>query len=196
MKIERPKSKQSLPEDAKRVFKGVIFDVYQWEQELYDGTKTVFEKLKRPDSALVIPVTTEGKIIMSYQEQPRKTPFIGFIGGRIDEGEGPLEAGKRELLEEAGYEASDWSLLEAFQPVSKIEWAVFILVAKGCRKVAEQNLEGGEKIDLKLVDFDELVDIIINEKDSRFRDAELRVKFLETKLDPKKMDELRELIVG
>ena len=46
MEIQRPKSKQPIPENAKRVFKGIIFDVYQWEQELYNGSKAVFEKLK------------------------------------------------------------------------------------------------------------------------------------------------------
>ena len=35
-----------VPKQAKRVFKGVIFDVYQWEQEMFDGTKEIFEKLK------------------------------------------------------------------------------------------------------------------------------------------------------
>ncbi len=31
MKIERPQPKQPIPEHAKRVFRGVIFDVYQWD---------------------------------------------------------------------------------------------------------------------------------------------------------------------
>ena len=195
MKIERPKSKQSLPEDAKRVFKGVIFDVYQWEQKLYDGTMATFEKLKRPDSALIIPVTEEGKIIMSRQEQPGKEPFMGMLGGRVDDGEEILEAAKRELMEEAGYEAREYVLLDSFQPVSKIEWVVYVLVAKGCHKVAEQNLEGGEKIELKFVSFDELVELVTNETDSRFADSELKVKFLGAKLNPNKMAELKKLIM-
>lgn len=49
MKIERPKSKQPIPENAKLVFKGKIFDTYQWEQEMYDGSRVTFEKIKRPD---------------------------------------------------------------------------------------------------------------------------------------------------
>ena len=50
MKIKRPQSPRPIPPDAKRVFKGKIFEAYQWEQELYDGTKTIFEKLARDDS--------------------------------------------------------------------------------------------------------------------------------------------------
>lgn len=42
MNIERPKSNQQMPEDAKLVFKGEVFDVYQWEQE----TKPMFIEAK------------------------------------------------------------------------------------------------------------------------------------------------------
>jgi 8-oxo-dGTP pyrophosphatase MutT (NUDIX family) len=191
MKIERPKSKQPLPENAKLVFKGVMFDTYQWEVDGYDGSKKVFEKLKRPDTAMIIPVTEDGKIIVALQEQPHKPPFIGTVGGRVDEGEDILEAAKRELLEETGYEAKEWTLFDAVQPVSKIEWAVYTFIAKGCKKIAEQNLDGAEKIELKFVSFDEFVDLAVN--DDKFGD-EFKIKILEAKLQPKKMKELKKLL--
>src|ERR1700745_3312240 len=125
MEIKRPESKQPIPPDAKRVFKGVIFDAYQWEQPQYDGSVKTFEKLKRPDTVVVIAVTPENKILISHQEQPGKPAFIGLLGGRVDEGEEPLAAAKRELLEESGYESQDWDLFFAVQPVSKIEWGVY-----------------------------------------------------------------------
>lgn len=190
MNIKRPKSKQPIPENAKRVFKGVIFDVYQWDVDAYDGSKKVFEKLKRPDTVMVIPVTEDGQIIIALQEQPHKPPFIGTVGGRVDEGEDILEAAKRELLEETGYEAKDWMLFDAIQPVSKIEWAIYTFIAKGCIKIAEQNLDGAEKIELKFVSFDEFINLAVN--DDKFGD-EFRIKILEAKLDLKKMQELKEL---
>src|SRR3989344_1513944 len=99
MKIQRPESKQPMPDDAKKVFNGKIFDVYQWEQELYDGTKVTFEKLKRPDTVVVFPVLDDGRIILTEQEQPNKKNFIGATGGRVDEGQDGFMAAKRELLE-------------------------------------------------------------------------------------------------
>lgn len=184
MQIPKPASKQPMPENAKRVFKGVIFDVYQWQQPGYDGSMHIFEKIKRSDTVLIIPITDNKEIIMSKQEQPGKVPFIGTIGGRMDEGEGPLEAAKRELLEETGYEAAVWELFDAAQPVSKIDWSVYIFVAKGCHKVAGQNLDGAEKIELMFVSFHEFVDLVLGKN---FGDQELRVKLLEAKLDPAKM---------
>jgi ADP-ribose pyrophosphatase len=94
MEIERPKSKQPIPENAKKVFEGIIFDTYQWQQEMYDGTKKTFEKLKRPDTVIVFPVLPDGKIILTEQEQPGKEPFIGATGGMVDDGEEILEAAK------------------------------------------------------------------------------------------------------
>lgn len=32
-----------IPSTAKRVFKGIIFDVYRWEQEMFDETTSTFE---------------------------------------------------------------------------------------------------------------------------------------------------------
>lgn len=184
MEIEKPISKQPIPQNAKCVFKGVIFDVYQWEQQGYDGKIKIFEKIKRHDTAMVIPITEQGKIIVAKQEQPGKGPFIGLVGGRLDEGEEPLEAAKRELLEETGYEAREWLLFDSVQPIGKVEWAVYTLIAKGCYKVAEQSLDGAEKIDLLFVDFDEFVEMALHKE---FGDQELRLRLMEAKLDPTKM---------
>src|SRR3989338_4396232 len=192
MKIQRPKSKQPIPENAKKVFKGILFDVYQWEQELFDGTKAIFEQLKRLDTVVVFPVLPDGKIILTKQEQPGKELFIGAAGGRVDEGEDVLEAAKRELLEETGYEAEQFILWNALQPTSKVEWAVYIFVAKGLKKVAEMNLDGGEKITLRPTTFDELADIATNDR-KNFYEKEVVEFFFEAKLDPKKMEELKEL---
>ncbi len=193
MNIEKPKSKQPLPNNAKKVFTGIIFDVYQYEVDGYDGTKKTFEKLKRPDTVMILPVTQDKKIILSVQEQPGKSPFVGTVGGRVDGGEEILEAAKRELLEETGYQAEDWVLFDSTQPVSKIEWSVYLFIAKGCKKVAEQYLDGAEKIDLKLVTFDEMVDMILADQ---FGDIELKIKFLEAKLDPKKMEVIKNLMLN
>lgn len=192
MNIKRPKSKQPIPENAKRVFKGVIFDVYQWEQEMYDGTKATFERLKRPDTVVVFGVLPDGKILLTEQEQPGRGPFIGATGGRVDEGEDILEAAKRELLEESGYTAEEFILWDAQYPVGKIDWVVFTFVAKGLKKVADMDLDAGEKIKLLPLTLDEFINIPAN-KNIFFAEQEIIFKLLEAKLDPIKKKELEEL---
>jgi 8-oxo-dGTP pyrophosphatase MutT (NUDIX family) len=190
MKIERPKSTQKSPENAEKVFKGKIFDIYQWEQSMYDGSTKTFEKLKRPDTVVVFPVLNDGTILLTEQEQPGKDPFIGACGGRMEEGEDVLESAKREFLEETGYEATEYILWKAMHPASKIDWVVYFFIAKGCKKVKEQELDGGEKISLTPVTFDEFLQIGRNEK---FMEREIVPDLYEALLDPEKYKALKEL---
>ncbi len=190
MKIIRPESNQPMPKDAKRVFKGEIFEVYQWGQRLFDGKVATFEKAKRADSVSVIPVTPEGKIILAEQEQPGTSPFIGVLGGRIDEGEDPLEAGKRELMEETGCDAKDYKLWFARQLTNKIDWAVYIFIARGVKKVREPELEGGEKIKLIEVTFDEFIRIVAQEN---YRDLEISLEIFRVINKPGGLESLRKL---
>ena len=190
MEIKRPKSKQPIPEEAKKVFKGILFDVYQWEQEMFDGTKAIFEKLKRPDTVVVFPVLPDGRIILTKQEQPGKEPFIGATGGRVDEGEDILSAAKRELLEESGYEAEEFVLWDAQHPVGKVDWVVYTFIAKGLKKVADPHPDIGEKIELMKVTLDELIEISL---DKKFEEKEIVFKFHEAKFDSEKKEELKEL---
>ncbi len=192
MNIQRPKSKQPIPSHAKKVFKGVMFDTYQWEQEMFDGTKAIFEKIKRPDTVVVFPVLPDGKIILTEQEQPGKIPFIGATGGRVDEGEDILSAAKRELLEESGYEAEEYILWDSQHPVGKIDWVVYTFIAKKLKKVADLNLDAGEKIKLLPLTLDELIDVA-TDKNTYFAEQEIVFKFLEAKFDSGKKKELEEL---
>ncbi len=192
MQIERPKSKQPIPENAKRVFQGVLFDVYQWEQELFDGTRTIFEKIKRLDTVVVFPVLPDGKILISEEKQPGVEPVWGTVSGRIERDEDILSAAKRELLEETGYEAGDLVLWKALQPLAKVEWAVYVFIGRKLKKVALPELDGGEKIEFTPMTLDELINMAA-EKPITFYEPELLSEFFSAKINPEKRKELEEL---
>jgi len=190
METKRPVSRQPIPEHAKKVFHGKLFDAYQWEQKLFDGTSATFEKLRRPDSTVVYPILPDGKILLIRQEQPGCEPSIGVAGGRIDKGEDPLATAKRELLEETGYEADEWILWDARQPVIKLDWAVYTFIAKGIKKVADLNLDAGEKIEPMQVSFEEFLEIT---SDTNFIETETVLKVLEARKSPEGLAELKKL---
>lgn len=160
---------------------------------MFDGSKTVFEKLKRPDTAIVIPVLPNNKILLAEQEQPNKPPYVALLGGRVDEGEDSLTAAKRELVEESGYVSDYWQLFDTVQPIGKIDWTIYTFVARNCKKIGEQKLDAGEKISLKELTFDEFLEMA---SAPDFYDLGLKMKVLEAKLDPRKMAELKKNILG
>lgn len=156
MRIFEPKDLKKVPANAKRVFRGIIFDVYQWEQKLFDGSTGIFEMLKRPDSVQIIAIK-DGKIVVLEEEQPNRGFFYTLPGGRHDEeDENELRAAQREMEEETGMRFSAWKLIHAIQPYSKIESVVYVFLATGFMGRQEQKLDAGEKITVTLKTFDEI----------------------------------------
>lgn len=150
-----PENAHLIPDGAKLVFKGILFETYQWQQEMFDGSFQTFEMLRRPDTALVIAID-DNKIVLLNEEQPGGIVQKSRLpGGRIEHDENPLEAAKREIVEELGETYEKWALLEVKQPAIKIEWFTYVYVA--LNKTSEQPPahEVGEKIEIKRVSFDE-----------------------------------------
>ncbi|MGM0628850.1 MAG: NUDIX hydrolase [Patescibacteria group bacterium] len=190
MELKRPESDQPIPENADMVFRGELFEVYQWEEETFDGSKLIFEKVKRPDTVVVFPVLKDGRVVLAHQEQPGKKPFMSALGGRVNEKEDVLVAAERELLEESGYEAEKFILWGVEHPVSKVDWVVYTFVAKGVERVKEPELESGERIETKPVAFDEFIEVVLRDD---FSEKMAWRKVMEAKASSEKMAELREL---
>lgn len=68
-----------------------------------------------PDFINVIAVTEEGRFLL-FRQTKYAVPGIVLapVGGYLEPGENPLEAAKRELLEETGYEAPSWTPLGTY----------------------------------------------------------------------------------
>lgn len=183
--------KNAIPKNAKRVFKGKIFEVWQWKQKMFDGSTEIFEHLKRPDTAQVIPVVGN-KILIQTQKQPdRAKSFSSLAGGRCDWGEDPFKAAKRELLEETGYASKDWVLWKEQNPVSKIEWTIYTYIARNCYKKQPPKPDSGERIKNRLITFEEF---LMLSEDPYFYEKELAGKLLRARFEPKLKKELFNLL--
>lgn len=156
---------KKIPKNAKLVFKGVLHDVYQWDQEMFDGTFSTFEALRKRDAVTVVAVVGD-KVIINNEEQPTRESFRALPGGMGEEGNTQLEDAKRELLEETGYESDDWSewFVSDILHYAKMEWNNHFFIAKNCKKTSEQNLDSGEKIETTLVSLEEFIDFRNNPK--------------------------------
>lgn len=179
-----------IPKQAKKVFTGEIFDVYQWPQKMYNGKTATFEMIDRADTVQII-ATRGNKILMGIESQPNLKRGLTLFGGRIDKDETPLYAAKRELKEESGLASNDWDLFRRYQPITKIDWEIFYYVARDCKVTAKQSLDGGEKINVTELTFDEFVEYFTAE----FRQHWL--SYFLTKLKAEQMlGEFRKMLFG
>ena len=183
-----------IPENAKKVFQGKIFEVWQWEQKLFDGTFKTFEMLKRADSAAVIAVTPDKKIIITEQLQPYwKKTVIALPGGICDSGGTPQEEAARELREETGYTANAWKEWKAYCPEGKIAHTIYTFIARDAMKTGSLSLDGGEQIKTRIVSFDEFLELA---SDPDFRHKDIQLELVLAKYDPNKRKVLEMELFG
>ena len=101
-----------------------------------------------PDWADVIALTVDLNIVLvdQYRHSVGQTR-TELPAGVVDDGEEPLAAIKRELLEETGYASANWHLIGT-APVNPARQTnrIHSFLALDARKVAEQNLDEGEII--------------------------------------------------
>jgi ADP-ribose pyrophosphatase len=152
-----PKDAKLIPPEAKLVFKGVIFDVYQWQQKMFDDSMATFEMLRRPGTVKVFAVQ-DGKIAVLDDEQPWNGHSCELPGGRHDVKEkSELDCAKRELHEETGKVFRTWKLLKVQQKHNKIESFLYLFLATDLERQEEPHIDAGERIGVKMLTFDELL---------------------------------------
>ncbi|MCA9477956.1 MAG: NUDIX hydrolase [Nanoarchaeota archaeon] len=135
-----------IPKHAKKVFSGVIFEVYQWEETNFDGSKAIWEGLKRAPGVQLFVKTKEGKWLLQDEERPGNKRYLLMPGGFMEENETPLEAAKRELLEEAGMTGEFKHLDSIDLSFPRTEWISHFFLVTDAVKIQEPAFDPGERI--------------------------------------------------
>ncbi len=155
-----------LPEKAKKVFTWIIYNVYHWEQELFDWSTATFEMLKRNFTIDVLPIWEDGMIYVSNERQPWRPPFLTFVWWCSEDWEVPLETAKRELMEEMWLYSDEFELFTVYNNTWKIDYDQYFYIARNCKQAWTQKLDAWEDIKISKVDWKWFLDTVA---DPRFR---------------------------
>ena len=123
-----------------------------------DGREHAFFRIDAPDWVNVVPITTDGVIVMVKQYRHGSGDVsLEIPGGMVDPGETPAAAAARELLEETGYRAGEVALIGTSSPNPALFGnRLHSFVAKECERVGEIRNEGNEETVVELVSETEL----------------------------------------
>ena len=122
--------------------------------------------LEYPTWVNVIARTRDGKYVMVEQyRHGLQEIFTELVAGIAEPGEQPIEAARRELLEETGYGNGEWRLnmVICANPGSQNN-LTYSFIADGVEKISEQHLDTTEDVEVKLLDESEVIDLISSDK--------------------------------
>ncbi|WP_046243749.1 NUDIX hydrolase [Hymenobacter terrenus] len=124
----------------------------------------------RPNVVLIFALTTTDEVLFVRQyKHAAGQILLELPGGIMDEGETlPLEAAKRELLEETGHTSDEIELLQSvIDNPTKDTNTIYFFLARNAQQVAAQDLDETEEI--------EVVKVPLNQVEAQIQAGNIRV---------------------
>ncbi|XVG95157.1 NUDIX hydrolase [Eubacteriales bacterium KG127] len=149
---------------SEKKYIGKILNLRIDKVETKAGTSTR-EIIEHNGGAVILPLLENKHVVMIKQyRKPVDREVLELPAGKIDNGETPLEAAKRELKEETGFIAGNLKFLTKMLPtVGYSEEILYLYLAQDLIP-GETNLDENEDIDMVTYHIDDLTDMILNGK--------------------------------
>jgi 8-oxo-dGTP pyrophosphatase MutT (NUDIX family) len=157
---------------SETVYDGKFISVVRGTFRHEDGAVVTRELVHHPGAVGV--VVLDERQQLWFVRQPREPigvpDLLEIPAGKLDvEGEDPLEAGRRELAEEIGKQAAEWTSLGSFHTsVGFADEVIHLFLATGVSDVPERPaVEEDERIDVEVRPLAELDSILTETSDAK-----------------------------
>ena len=161
---------------SKEIYRCSLFGVTEDEAADKTGWKIKRSVVRHRGSAVMMPVDDRNRIMLVRQYRlPANQPLWELPAGKLDQGEKPLQAAKRELTEETGLRAKTWKKLVSFYPSpGYVEEIMTIFLATDLTQGKAQPMED-ERIETRWFKKKEVRDML---RANEIIDAKTMIGFL------------------
>ena len=160
-------------------FKGRIINLRVDEALLPNGATATREVVEHNGGICVVPITENGEVLMVEQYRyPYGEVILEIPAGKRDGDEEPLEGGKRELREETGAIAENYTFLGELYPTPGYCGEVIYMYLATGLSFGETDPDEDEFLNVKKIPLEKAVDMIMKGeiKDAKTQTAILKVE--------------------
>ena len=149
--------------DRKNIFDGYIFKVYLDKVEIADGSLRPREVVEHNGGVCVVALDDDKNVYMVRQYRyAAGKEMLEIPAGKLEVGEDPFEAAKRELSEETGCTAEKWTSLGVMYPTPGYSSEKLYVYLAQELKAGEAHLDDGEILIVKKYPISKLIDMIMS----------------------------------
>ena len=162
---------------SEEIFDGIVLHVQRDTVRLPNGNEAIREVIRHIGAVCVIPVLENGDVIMERQYRyPLDRIILEIPAGKLDAAnEDRFSAIQRELREETGYTADEWTEIGDFHPAPAYsDEYITMYMARKLRK-GDRHLDDDEFLDVCAVPLKDLVEDVMA---GRISDAKTQVCIL------------------
>ena len=162
---------------TQEIYDGVVVHLYKDTVSLPNGHPAVREVIRHVGAVGVLPLTDDGKVIIERQfRYPLNRVITEIPAGKLDSfTEDRLSAAQRELEEETGYTAKEWTELGDYYPTpAYCDERITLYLARGLT-LGQRHLDEDEFLNFEAVPLEALVEDVMA---GRITDGKTQVAIL------------------
>lgn len=162
---------------TQEIYDGVVVHLYKDTVSLPNGHPAVREVIRHVGAVGVLPLTDDGKVIIERQfRYPLNRVITEIPAGKLDSfTEDRLSAAQRELEEETGYTAKEWTELGDYYPTpAYCDERITLYLARGLT-LGQRHLDEDEFLNFEAVPLETLVEDVMA---GRITDGKTQVAIL------------------